>query len=112
MLDSAIWQETELGQREPLAPPDDELGRFLAVGHGSTIAGSALGYAMDGFDLLILGFMLKAITADLDLTQTQGASLVTGTQFAMTSGRWSATGAARSTFSGPSRATSSSISRL
>ena len=45
------------------------------------LAGSALGYAMDGFDLLILGFMLTAITVDLNLTQTQGASLVTGTLF-------------------------------
>src|SRR5260370_41068532 len=43
------------------------------------LAGSALGYAMDGFDLLILGFMLRLITADLGLTQPQGASLVTGT---------------------------------
>ncbi len=41
--------------------------------------GSALGYAMDGFDLLILGFMLRAISADLALTQAQAASLVTAT---------------------------------
>lgn len=41
--------------------------------------GSALGYAMDGFDLLILGFMLTAISKDLHLTQPQAASLVTGT---------------------------------
>ena len=41
--------------------------------------GSALGYAMDGFDLLILGFMLRAISADLHLTATQAASLVTAT---------------------------------
>ena len=41
--------------------------------------GSALGYAMDGFDLLILGFMLRAISADLHLTQPQAASLVTAT---------------------------------
>lgn len=41
--------------------------------------GSALGYAMDGFDLLILGFMLRVISADLGLTQAEGASLVTGT---------------------------------
>ncbi|WGD53636.1 MFS transporter [Bradyrhizobium sp. CB1650] len=40
---------------------------------------SALGYAMDGFDLLILGFMLTAISRDLHLTQPQAASLVTGT---------------------------------
>lgn len=41
--------------------------------------GSALGYAMDGFDLLILGFMLRVISADLGLSQAEGASLVTGT---------------------------------
>jgi MFS family permease len=41
--------------------------------------GSALGYAMDGFDLLILGFMLRVISADLQLTPTQSASLVTAT---------------------------------
>src|SRR6201999_145732 len=43
------------------------------------LLGSALGYAMDGFDLLILGFMLRAISADLKLSQTQAASLVTAT---------------------------------
>jgi MFS family permease len=43
------------------------------------LAGSALGYAMDGFDLLILGFMLRLITVDLKLTQAEGASLVTAT---------------------------------
>src|SRR6185437_1006074 len=41
--------------------------------------GSALGYAMDGFDLLILGFMMRLIAADLHLTPAEGASLVTAT---------------------------------
>lgn len=41
--------------------------------------GSALGYAMDGFDLLILGFMLRAISADLGFSPAQAASLVTAT---------------------------------
>jgi MFS family permease len=41
--------------------------------------GSALGYAMDGFDLLILGFMLRVISADLHLTPPEAASLVTAT---------------------------------
>ena len=41
--------------------------------------GSAVGYAMDGFDLLILGFMLRPISASLGLSPTQGASLVTAT---------------------------------
>ncbi|OOF65599.1 MFS transporter [Rodentibacter sp. Ppn85] len=43
------------------------------------LIGSAVGYAMDGFDLLILGFMLSAISADLDLTPAQSGSLVTWT---------------------------------
>lgn len=43
------------------------------------LIGSAVGYAMDGFDLLILGFMLPAISADLGLTPTQSGSLVTWT---------------------------------
>jgi MFS family permease len=43
------------------------------------LIGSALGYAMDGFDLLILGFMLKLIAHDLSLSPAQGASLVTAT---------------------------------
>jgi MFS family permease len=41
--------------------------------------GSTIGYAMDGFDLLVLGFMLKQISSDLALTQPEGASLVTAT---------------------------------
>ena len=43
------------------------------------LVGSAVGYAMDGFDLLILGFMLSAISADLNLTLAQSGSLVTWT---------------------------------
>ena len=43
------------------------------------LIGSAVGYAMDGFDLLILGFMLSAISADLNLTPVQSGSLVTWT---------------------------------
>lgn len=34
---------------------------------------------MDGFDLLILGFMLRVISADLGLSQSEAASLVTAT---------------------------------
>jgi benzoate transport len=45
------------------------------------IWGSAIGYATDGFDLLILGFMLRPISADLGLSQPQAASLVTATLF-------------------------------
>ena len=41
--------------------------------------GSALGYAMDGFDLLILGFMLRQIASDLHLNAPQAGSLVTVT---------------------------------
>src|SRR6266852_4887209 len=43
------------------------------------LAGSVIGYCMDGFDMLILGFMLAAISTDLALTKTQAGSLVTWT---------------------------------
>jgi MFS family permease len=43
------------------------------------LAGSVIGYAMDGFDMLILGFTLAAISADLALTSTQAGSLITWT---------------------------------
>src|SRR5262252_4353028 len=49
-----------------------------AAAHKALLA-SAIGYAMDGFDLLILGFMLKAISTDLGLTPPQAGSLVTWT---------------------------------
>ena len=43
------------------------------------LLGSTLGYAMDGFDLLILGFMLRFIASDLGFGPAQGATLVTAT---------------------------------
>src|ERR1700747_3701110 len=43
------------------------------------LATPAIGYAMYGFDLLILGFMLRAISAELHLTPPQAGSLVTWT---------------------------------
>src|SRR5215469_12736829 len=43
------------------------------------LAGSIIGYSMDGFDMLILGFMLAAISADLSLTSGQAGSVVTWT---------------------------------
>jgi benzoate transport len=43
------------------------------------LVASAAGYAMDGFDFLILGFMLNAIRADLGLSPTEVASFATWT---------------------------------
>ncbi|MEX3964500.1 MFS transporter [Paraburkholderia sp. EG286B] len=43
------------------------------------LVASVLGYAMDGFDLLMLGFMLPAISADLHLSGAQAGALVTWT---------------------------------
>lgn len=40
---------------------------------------SVTGYAMDGFDLLILGFMLPAISSEFGLSSSQSGSLVTWT---------------------------------
>ena len=53
----------------------DSIGSFPR----KALAASAIGYAMDGFDLLILGFMLRAISAELHLTPPQAGSLVTWT---------------------------------
>ncbi|HEX3500239.1 MAG TPA: MFS transporter [Stellaceae bacterium] len=47
---------------------------------------SVVGYAMDGFDLLILGFVMRAIAADLQLSPTAGVSLATATLFGAVAG--------------------------
>lgn len=58
----------------------DAAGQDQVTRYGwKALAGSAIGYAMDGFDLLILGFMLPAISADLHLSTGQAGSLVTWT---------------------------------
>jgi len=44
-----------------------------------SLIAAIVGYAMDGFDLLILGFMLQPISADLKLDRLQAAALVTWT---------------------------------
>jgi MFS family permease len=67
--------------------PDQALTATHSDPRGDTVTheawkalfGSTVGYAMDGFDLLILGFMLRAISTDLGMTPAQGASLVTAT---------------------------------
>ncbi|MEM6161437.1 MFS transporter [Erwinia sp. P6884] len=46
---------------------------------GKAMLAAVSGYAMDGFDLLILGFMLPAISVSLALDSSQAGSLVTWT---------------------------------
>jgi len=56
-------------------------------GYGwKALAGSVIGFSMDGFDMLILGFMLAAISAGLALTSTQAGSLVTWTMLGAVGG--------------------------
>ena len=57
-----------------VSPPDKR-----GVTPGKAMIAAVSGYAMDGFDLLILGFMLPAISAALVLTSSQAGSLVTWT---------------------------------
>ena len=54
----------------------DTLGSHSPV---RALIAAVSGYAMDGFDLLILGFMLNLISSDLGLTSAQAGSLVTWT---------------------------------
>lgn len=56
-----------------------ETGAKPATYATRVLIGSTVGYAMDGFDMLILGFMLGPIALDLHLSQSQAGSLVTWT---------------------------------
>ena len=64
----------------PSSSPSPASAATVRRGHaGRALLASVLGYAMDGFDLLILGFMLPVIAADLHLSSAQAGSLVTWT---------------------------------
>jgi MFS family permease len=58
------------------AEPSDERTTEYAK---KALFASAVGYAMDGFDLLIIGFMMAAISAELHLSGTQAGSIATWT---------------------------------
>ena len=78
------WRQTlsDCGEMiEMTAAQADAVGSVESIASfpRKALAASAIGYAMDGFDLLILGFMLRAISADLHLTPPQAGSLVTWT---------------------------------
>jgi len=57
-----------------LTTPDDHRAK-----PGYTLAAAMSGYALDGFDLLMVGFMLGPISAELGLSGAQAGSLVTWT---------------------------------
>ena len=59
----------------------------LVTAYGwKALAASVIGFSMDGFDMLILGFMLAAISGDLGLTSAQAGSLVTWTMLGAVAG--------------------------
>lgn len=58
-----------------IARPEDSVTAY----GWKALAGSAIGYSMDGFDLMIVSFMLAAISTDLELTSTEAGSLITWT---------------------------------
>ncbi|WP_375739449.1 MFS transporter [Pseudomonas boanensis] len=57
----------------------EKLLRDRSASPRKALIASVTGYAMDGFDLLILGFMLPAITIGLSLNSSEAGSLVTWT---------------------------------
>jgi MFS family permease len=65
-------------QVEPVATPLTDWARTDTYRWRALFA-SVVGYAMDGFDLLILGFILGPVSADLGLSNAQAGSLVTWT---------------------------------
>lgn len=69
------------GFEEPITGSDDGTGSGTAEKPDryafKAILASAVGYAMDGFDLLILGFALAAITAEFTLSDAAAGSLAT-----------------------------------
>ena len=71
----SLASQQEKFLEDTFKPADGKVGAYA----WKALAGSAIGYAMDGFDLLILGFMLSAISAELHLTPGQAGSLVTWT---------------------------------
>ena len=69
------------------APTEIASGNEHVSAYGwKALAGSVIGFSMDGFDMLILGFMLPAISAALALTTTQAGSLVTWTMLGAVAG--------------------------
>lgn len=71
-----MHEELDLADKPRLHPePATKASRYAL----KALAGSALGYGMDGFDLLILGFMLPSIAVSLHLSTQQAGALVTWT---------------------------------
>lgn len=71
---TAAFDSTDNVAAEHQSPSSADLHRPARA-----LVAAVSGYAMDGFDLLILGFMLSLISADLGLTSSQAGSLVTWT---------------------------------
>lgn len=71
-----------MSSRTPSSPVVDttpEAHSASAAYARRALVASVAGYALDGFDLLLLGFMLPAIAAELHLTGAQSGALVTWT---------------------------------
>jgi MFS family permease len=64
--------------RSPTIDPDLMPSTVDAYAHRAIVA-SSLGYAMDGFDLLILSFILAPLSAALQLNPPEAGSLITWT---------------------------------
>ncbi|HET6356869.1 MFS transporter [Streptomyces sp.] len=76
-VDDTPMNDASTATAAPAAPQDVPVSSY---GKKAVLA-SSIGYAMDGFDLLILGFALSAITAELHLSNGEAGSLATITLF-------------------------------
>ncbi|WIX77477.1 MFS transporter [Amycolatopsis carbonis] len=70
--------ETLAGSAAPPATSEDTAAAKATTRYArKAVFASSIGYAMDGFDLLILGFALSAISGDLGLGGAEAGSLAT-----------------------------------
>ena len=61
------------------APPVGQIADAPTDYARKALIASNVGYAMDGFDLIVLSFMLPTVSAALNLTKSEAGSLITWT---------------------------------
>src|SRR3979409_504333 len=81
------WKESPVSSTPTTTRAQVAVANESVTAYGwKALAGSVIGFSMDGFDMLILSFMLAAISAAVALTGPQAGSLVTWTMLGAVAG--------------------------